>query len=87
MAKNIAREYWVIQEAEKPKYRPTDVVEQVRARGFTKFTIPKHTDFWKAHDAKADGKGYGVKIAKTWYWYQNWIEFVVVSLGGVPAEP
>ena len=87
LAENIAREYWVIQEAEKPKYRPTDVVEQVRARGFTKFTIPKHTDFWKAHDAKADGKGYGVKIAKTWYWYQNWIEFVVVSLAVRGVSP
>lgn len=74
-AKAIDKEFWVKKEIEKPKFRPTDVVQQVRGAGFTKFRVtPEHAAMWKAEDAKKEGKGYGVSIAGVWYWYQNWID-------------
>lgn len=74
-AKAIDKEFWVKKEIEKPKFRPTDVVQQVQAAGFVKFRVtPEHAAMWKAEDAKKDGKGYGVNIAGVWYWYQNWID-------------
>ena len=32
-----------------------------------------HTDLWKEHEAKVSSKGYGVQVAKTWYWYDTWL--------------
>jgi len=29
---------------------------------------------WKAEDAKKSGKGYGVEIQGTWFWYQSWVD-------------
>ncbi len=80
LAKNIDKEYWVKEEREKPKFRPTDVVREVQKAGFRAFNITKHTDMWKAHDAKSLAKGYGVEVAKTWYWYQNWVDLVIQEL-------
>lgn len=74
-AKAIDREFWVKKEIEKPKFRPTDVVQQVNAAGFKKFRVtPEHSSMWKAQDAKKEGKGFGVNIAGVWYWYQSWID-------------
>jgi len=65
----------VKKEVERPKFRASDVVQQVQAAGFTKFRVQReHVDMWKAEDAKAEGKGYGVNIAGVWYWYQSWID-------------
>lgn len=74
-AKAINKEFWVKKEVERPKFRASDVVQQVQAEGFTKFRVQReHLDMWKAEDAKADGKGYGVSIAGVWYWYQSWTD-------------
>ena len=74
LAKKIDKEYWVKKETEKPKHLPSQVVEKVREAGFKKFRIhPDHTNMWKSGDAKNPGKGYGVQIANTWYWYESWI--------------
>ena len=40
----------------------------------------QHTTFWKKHDAKNSAKGFGIKVVKTWYWYENWIEFIIDEL-------
>jgi hypothetical protein len=75
LAKQIDKEYWVKKEVERPKYRATDVVNEVRKAGFKKFRIqPEHLNFWRSEDAKKPGKGYGVEIQGAWYWYQSWVD-------------
>jgi len=75
IAATIEKEFWVKKEVEKPKYRATDVVREVKSAGFSKFNIhPTHTSFWKQEDAKNLGKGYGTSIQGYWYWYRNWID-------------
>lgn len=75
LAKAIDREYWVKKEVEKPKYRATDVVNEVKHAGFTKFRIqPDHLRFWRQEDAKNPAKGYGIEIQGAWYWYQSWVD-------------
>ena len=49
----------------------------VKEKGFSKFSINKHTEIWKEYDAKNTKKKYGVMVVKTWYWYQNWLDFVL----------
>lgn len=77
LAKTISKEYWVKIDREKPKYLPSEVVKKVKEAGFTDFKIHHHTDIWKQYDGKNPSKGYGVQIAKTWYWYENWINFAI----------
>jgi len=75
LAKQIDKEYWVKKEVERPKYRATDVVAEVRKAGFTKFRIqPDHLELWKREDAKNPAKSYGVDVRGAWYWYQSWVE-------------
>ena len=75
IAKTIEKEFWVKKEVERPKYRATEVVEEVRKRGYPNFRMqPDHTIFWKKDDAKNPGKGYGVSIQGYWYWYDSWID-------------
>lgn len=76
LAKTIDKEYWVKKEVDRKKYRPKDVVAEVRKAGFLKFKIqPDHVDMWKAEDAKNQSKGYGVEaVPGTWYWYQSWVD-------------
>lgn len=74
-AKVIGKDYWVKKEVERPKYRPKEVVAEVRLAGFTKFSMfPHHVDFWRAEDAKNPGKGFGVLVSGTWYWYEAWVK-------------
>lgn len=73
LAKTIDRDYWVKKEVEKPKFLPKDIVKQMREKGFNGFRLHDHTQFWQEHNAKQPGKGYGVKISNTWYWYENWL--------------
>ena len=35
-----------------------------------------HTQLWKELDGKNPGKGYGVLVAHTWYWYDQWMDEV-----------
>lgn len=75
LAKTIDKEFWVRKEVERPKYRPAQVVAEVKKAGFQRFRIqPDHVDTWKAEDAKNAAKGYGVDIAGTWFWYESWIK-------------
>lgn len=63
-------------EREKEKVLPADVVKTMQAEGFKKFRIHEHTTLWQKMDAKKASKGFGTQVAKTWYWYQSWVEEV-----------
>lgn len=74
LAEDMERVY--LQETEKPKYRPKEIVDIMKAEGYTKFTINKHTDLWKEKNAKNPKYSYGTEVSGTWYWYKNWVEQV-----------
>ena len=75
-AAGLNKEYRIIRDREKPKHLPKEVIENVKAKGFNKFGMHQHTQLWKQLDARNEGKGFGVKVANTWYWYDNWIKEV-----------
>ena len=80
LAKTISREYWIKEEREKPKFLRKDVLKKVKDAGFANFGPSQHTDLWKRQDAKNPSKGYGVDVCGTWYWYQNWVDFIIKDL-------
>ena len=82
LAKTIDKEYWVKKEVERPKFRPSEVVKKVQAAGFKRFRIqPEHVILWQSEDAKNPGKGYGVSVSGSWYWYQSWIDRCIELCG------
>jgi len=80
LAKNISKEYWVKEDREKPKYSATQVIKKVQEAGFKDFGMYKHTLFWREHNGKDPSKGFGTKVVKFWYWYDNWIDYVITEL-------
>jgi hypothetical protein len=80
LASKIKKEYWVKEDREKPKYLPSEVIRKVQQAGFKDFKMHQHTLFWKKHDAHKEENGYGVKVSKQWYWYDNWTQFVISEL-------
>lgn len=79
-AKSVSKEYWVKEEREKPKFSATQVFQKVQRAGFKNFGIYQHTLFWKEHDGKNPDKGFGTTVVKMWYWYQNWIDYIINEL-------
>ncbi|SCY46252.1 DUF3644 domain-containing protein [Desulfoluna spongiiphila] len=75
-AEKLNKEYVLIKEKEKPKYLPGEVIKLMQHDGYILFKQYQHTLFWKSIEAKKKGKGYGVQVAKTWYWYESWINVV-----------
>jgi len=41
----------------------------------------------KQLDARKSGKGYGVQVATTWYWYENWYDQVIEKLANGWGRP
>jgi hypothetical protein len=80
LAKNVSKEYWVKEDREKPKFLPTDVFKKIQKDGFKNFGIHQHTQFWQKHNGKDPSKRFGVQISKQWYWYENWIDFILQEL-------
>lgn len=72
-AKSVNASYTLLRDTEKQKWLPSDIVAKAKADGFPKFNMKQHTDLWKRLDAKNSAKGFGVQIAKTWYWYDSWL--------------
>jgi hypothetical protein len=62
-----------LKETEKAKYRPGTIVKQMKAEGYTRFSMQQHTDLWKAEDAKNPKYQYGVNVEGSWFWYENWL--------------
>jgi hypothetical protein len=65
-----------LKETEKTKYRPGTIVRQMKAEGFTWFTMSEHTDLWKARDGKNPKHQFGTDVEGSWYWYESWVEEV-----------
>ncbi len=80
LAKSISKEYWIKEETEKQKFSATLVVQKVREAGFKNFGIYQHILFWRRYDAKNPNRGFGTIVVKTWYWYQNWIDYIIGEL-------
>ncbi|MFM2151926.1 MAG: hypothetical protein RL199_361 [Pseudomonadota bacterium] len=76
LAKTVNAQYTVIKETERPKWLPSQIVSIMKSDGYSRFGMQHHTDFWKSMDAKSVGKAFGVQVAKTWYWYDSWLEEV-----------
>jgi hypothetical protein len=70
----------LLKEMERPKYLPSEIVARVKAAGHPDFGIYEHTVLVHQLDARLPGKGYGVWVAKTWYWYDSWFEKVLEKL-------
>ncbi|MCG8014897.1 MAG: DUF3644 domain-containing protein [Candidatus Thiodiazotropha sp. 'RUGA'] len=75
-AEQLNKEYVLIKEKEKQKYLPSKIVQLLQEEGYTNFKQHQHTLLWKAKNAKSNGKGFGVQVAKTWYWYDTWLNEV-----------
>ena len=71
----------LLKEVERQKFLPSEIVAKGKAAGHLKFNMHDHTLLTQELDARKPGKGYGVRIAKTWYWYENWLEKVIEKLG------
>jgi len=65
-----------LKEVERAKYLPSEIVGLMKVEGFPGFSMHSHTQLWKQFDGKNPGKGYGVQVAHTWYWYERWVEQV-----------
>lgn len=65
-----------IREVERPKFTAGQIVEKMRTEGHTSFTMygkGGFVPFWQGLEAKKPGKGYGVQVAASWYWYETMI--------------
>lgn len=76
IAQTVNAAYAVVKETEKPKWLPSQIVRRMKEEGYPRFGMHQHTELWKSLDAKNSSKGYGVSIAKTWYWYDPWVGVV-----------
>ena len=65
-----------LKEVERPKHLPGEIVELMGANGYSWFKMHHHTRLWKQLDAKNPGKGFGVMVVRTWYWYDRWVDTV-----------
>ena len=76
LAVDAEKTYAILKETEKRKFLPKEIVTLMRGKGYSMFNITKHTEIWKAHDAKNPSRGYGALVSKTWYWYENWVKII-----------
>ena len=66
-----------LKEVEKKKYFPKQIVKLMHDEGWTRFTMHRHTEFWKRRDAKNPKKGFGaVAVGNMWCWYETWVKEV-----------
>jgi hypothetical protein len=77
----------LLKEVERPKYLPSEIVKKANAAGYPAFSMYDHTLLARQLDARAPGKGFGVMVAKAWYWYENWFEKVMEKLAEGWARP
>nr|WP_181716099.1 DUF3644 domain-containing protein [Flavobacterium sp.]QJS06636.1 hypothetical protein [Flavobacterium sp.] len=75
-AEGLNKEYVLVKEREKKKHLPGEISDFMQANGYPRFKAYQHTLLWKERDAKNPVLGYGTQVAKTWYWYDNWLNEV-----------
>lgn len=74
-SEQLNKTYAYYKETEKKKYRAKEIVEIMKSKGYTWFTINKMTDFWKYELGSREQ--YGVFVTpEQWLWYENWIPIV-----------
>ena len=66
----------ILKEVELAKHRAKDIVDLMHDEGYSRFNMYHHTQLWKKLDGKNPGKGFGVEVVGTWYWYDRWIDEV-----------
>ena len=66
----------LLKEVERSKHLPSKIVTLMHEEGYAHFNMHQHTLLWKRLDGKNPGKGYGVLVAGTWYWYDRWVDEV-----------
>ncbi|MEJ1979039.1 MAG: DUF3644 domain-containing protein [Acetobacteraceae bacterium] len=67
----------LLKHAEKPKYKPTQIVSLMRAEGFPRFTMNDHSNLWRSLGTKDPKKQFGVALKDNdWWWYGNWVDRV-----------
>lgn len=76
VANKVNATYAFVKETERKKWLPSEVVSAMKREGFTAFRMHEHTQLWKELDAKKPGRGMGIQVATTWYWYDCWVETV-----------
>lgn len=70
----------LLQQVERQKYLPSQIVAKVREAGRSNFNMYDHTKLAQQQEARTSAKGYGVSIANAWYWYEGWFEKVIEKL-------
>ncbi|TLD80882.1 DUF3644 domain-containing protein [Helicobacter sp. MIT 05-5293] len=73
---SYAKSYAFVKETEKEKFLPKHIVELMKDKGYTNFSIHKHTDLWRSKKAKESNLHYGVNVEGKWYWYKKWVDEV-----------
>lgn len=76
-------------EVERPKHTAGQIVQQMHNEGHTSFTMygkGGFVQFWKNLDAKKPGKGFGVQIAGSWYWYDKMVTAVRAYLSDTRGQ-
>ncbi|MBR1295942.1 hypothetical protein [Bradyrhizobium sp. AUGA SZCCT0042] len=67
----------IFKEREKPKFKPAQIVAEMRKRGFKWFNMATHIVLWRQLDAKNPKNGFGVELADNqWYYYDTWVSKV-----------
>jgi hypothetical protein len=69
----------LLQETEKPKFTASQIVSRVRA-DHPNFNMHDHTLLARQLDARDPKKGYGVSVAKSWFWYEPWFSKIIEKL-------
>jgi len=63
-----------LKEVEKKKYLPSEIVDLMKAEGWSAFAMDSHTKLRQKLGGKDPAKGYGaIAVGKTWCWYEMWL--------------
>jgi hypothetical protein len=76
VARSVNKDYVAFKEVERPKFLPGQIAGLMREEGYSEFKTHHHTALWQSMDAKGEGKGFGVLVAGSWYWYSRWVDVV-----------
>ncbi len=66
----------ILKATERIKFRPGTIVKQMKAEGYSWFTMHTHTELWHEKDSKNPKYQYGVDVEGAWYWYEAWLDVV-----------
>lgn len=74
-SESLNKTYMLIKETEKKKYLSREVVDVMKEKGYTWFSVTAMTHYWKNVLKSRDN--YGLFITKQqWMWYENWLPVV-----------